>query len=146
MTTDTTPPATAGTHTGRTIVALAWPTGRSICGYTVQETADGADLYTRRLKAGHRAKAGDGMRNDTDVTPRARIPTGASYCLTCGLLWDSSDLASASVASTRAQRASAASAHVVSGLPVHAARVSEWRGWTECLQQLDGQPPEEFGS
>ena len=59
MTTDTTPPAAAGTHTGRTIVALAWPTGRPIYGYTVQEIADGVDLYTRRLKAGRRAKAGD---------------------------------------------------------------------------------------
>jgi hypothetical protein len=59
MTTDTTPPVTAGTDTGRTIVALAWPTGRPIYAYTLQEIADGVDLYTRRLKAGRLAKAGE---------------------------------------------------------------------------------------
>jgi hypothetical protein len=59
MTTDTTPPATADTDTGRTIVALAWPTGRPIYAYTLDEIADGVDLYSRRLKADRRAKAGE---------------------------------------------------------------------------------------
>jgi hypothetical protein len=58
MTTDTTPPATAGTHAGRKIVAVAWPTGRPVYAHTLEEIADGVDLYTRRLKAGRRAKAG----------------------------------------------------------------------------------------
>jgi hypothetical protein len=59
MTTNTTAPATAGTHTGRTIVAVAWPTGRPIYAHTLEEIADGVDLYTRRLKADRRAKAGE---------------------------------------------------------------------------------------
>jgi hypothetical protein len=56
MTTDPTPPETAGTNTGRTIVAVAWPTGRPIYAYTLAEIADGVDLYTRRRKAGRRAR------------------------------------------------------------------------------------------
>lgn len=58
MNTDTTTPA-ATTNTGRPIVAFAWPTGRPIYAYTPQELADGVDLYTRRLKADRRAKAGE---------------------------------------------------------------------------------------
>ncbi len=43
---------------GRPLVALAWPTGRPIYPYTVDELAAGVDVYTRRLKA-DRAEAGD---------------------------------------------------------------------------------------
>jgi len=59
MTTDTTPPVTTGIHTGRKIVAVAWPTGRPVYAYTLQEIADGVDLYTRRLKAGRGPKTGE---------------------------------------------------------------------------------------
>jgi hypothetical protein len=59
MTTDTNPPVTAGTHTCRKIVAIAWPTGRPVYAYTPEEIADGVDLYTRRLKAGRGPKAGE---------------------------------------------------------------------------------------
>jgi hypothetical protein len=60
MTTDLSPsPATAGSEQSRPIVALAWPTGRPIYPYTVEELAAGVDLYTRRLKAGSVAEAGD---------------------------------------------------------------------------------------
>lgn len=33
------------------VVAVAWPTGRPVYAYTVEEIAAGVDLYTRRLKA-----------------------------------------------------------------------------------------------
>lgn len=47
------------THTGcwhgrdglRTIVAIAWPTGRPIYAYTAEEIAEGVDLYTKAMKA-----------------------------------------------------------------------------------------------
>ena len=47
----TSSPATGQVRDGRTIVAIAWPTGRPIYPYTVEELADGVDLYTRYLKA-----------------------------------------------------------------------------------------------
>jgi hypothetical protein len=34
-----------------TVVAIAWPTGRPIYRYTVEEIAEGVDLYTRAMKA-----------------------------------------------------------------------------------------------
>jgi hypothetical protein len=43
----------------RQVVAVAWPTGRPLYAYTLQEIAAGVDLYTRRLKTGHSRKAGD---------------------------------------------------------------------------------------
>jgi hypothetical protein len=59
MTADTNPLTAYETgEPGRTIVALAWPTGRPIYPYTADELAAGVDVYTRRLKAGT-AKAGD---------------------------------------------------------------------------------------
>jgi hypothetical protein len=33
------------------IVAIAWPTGRTIYRYTPEELAHGVDLYTRAMKA-----------------------------------------------------------------------------------------------
>jgi len=55
MNTDIAAPAPADTATdtdaGRTLVAVAWPTGRPIYAYTAEEIADGVDVYTRRLKA-----------------------------------------------------------------------------------------------
>ncbi|MEV4706819.1 hypothetical protein [Actinoplanes sp. NPDC049316] len=53
MNTDIVAPAPADTYpdTGRTLVAVAWPTGRPIYAYTAEEIADGVDVYTRRLKA-----------------------------------------------------------------------------------------------
>jgi hypothetical protein len=35
----------------RTIVAVAWLTGRPIYAYTAEELADGVDLYTKAMKA-----------------------------------------------------------------------------------------------
>jgi hypothetical protein len=59
---DTTPPASADTSTGRTLVAVAWPTGRAIYAYTAEELADGVDVYTRRLKAAARGAGEAGAR------------------------------------------------------------------------------------
>jgi len=33
------------------IVAIAWPTCRPVYAYTVEEVADGVDVYTRAMKA-----------------------------------------------------------------------------------------------
>ena len=46
----TTVPTTAEVRDDRTVVAVAWPTGRPIYAYTREELADGVDLYTRHLK------------------------------------------------------------------------------------------------
>jgi len=35
----------------RTVVAIAWPTGRPIYAYTAKELADGVDVYTKAMKA-----------------------------------------------------------------------------------------------
>jgi hypothetical protein len=52
MSTNTTSsPATEQARDRRTVVAIAWPTGRPIYPYTVEELANGVDLYTRYLKA-----------------------------------------------------------------------------------------------
>jgi hypothetical protein len=60
MTTDVNgSPATEPLKQDRTIIALAWPTGRPIYPYTVEEIAAGVDLYTRRLKAGQDIGGGD---------------------------------------------------------------------------------------
>jgi len=47
----TPPPSTRSTSIDRTIVAVAWPTGRPIYTYTIDEIAAGVDVYTRQLKA-----------------------------------------------------------------------------------------------
>lgn len=47
----TSSPAAGPVRDDRTVVAHAWPTGRPIYPYTVEELADGVDLYTRQLKA-----------------------------------------------------------------------------------------------
>jgi hypothetical protein len=44
-------PAAEPVRDDRTVVAYAWPTGRPIYRYTVEELADGVDVYTRYLKA-----------------------------------------------------------------------------------------------
>jgi hypothetical protein len=61
MTTPTTTPAptTATVRDDRTVVAVAWPTGRPIYPYTPEELADGVDVYTRYLKAS-RKQRGEG--------------------------------------------------------------------------------------
>jgi hypothetical protein len=46
----TTPTTTAAVSDYRTVVAVAWPTGRPIYAYTLEEIAEGVDLYTRHLK------------------------------------------------------------------------------------------------
>ncbi|GAA2349911.1 hypothetical protein [Dactylosporangium salmoneum] len=51
MSRDTTPIASPSAAANRTVVAVAWPTGRPIYAYTVDELAEGVDLYTRWLKA-----------------------------------------------------------------------------------------------
>ncbi|ROO52771.1 hypothetical protein EDC02_7712 [Micromonospora sp. Llam0] len=33
------------------VIAIAWPTGRPIRSYSVDELAEGVDLYTRAMKA-----------------------------------------------------------------------------------------------
>jgi hypothetical protein len=48
---------------GRTAVAHAWPTGRPIYPYTVEELAAGVDLYTRHLKARRRQRDQRGERD-----------------------------------------------------------------------------------
>jgi hypothetical protein len=59
----TTCPATASTTANvrddRAVVAVAWPTGRPIYAYTVDEIAEGVDVYTRYLKARRGAQAGE---------------------------------------------------------------------------------------
>lgn len=63
MTTNTTSsPATAQVRDDRTVVAIAWPTGRPIYPYTLQELADGVDCYTRYLK-GRQERGGCGERD-----------------------------------------------------------------------------------
>jgi hypothetical protein len=57
--TATTTPTTAAVRDDRTVVAVAWPTGRPIYAYTLEELAEGVDLYTRHLKAARRGRAGE---------------------------------------------------------------------------------------
>jgi hypothetical protein len=45
------------------IVAIAWPTGRPIRPYTVDELAEGVDLYTRAMKARAATGTNRGRRN-----------------------------------------------------------------------------------
>lgn len=52
-------PATAQLREDRTVVAHAWPTGRPIYAYTVEELAQGVDLYTRLLKSRRRRERGE---------------------------------------------------------------------------------------
>jgi hypothetical protein len=52
----TTVSTTAEVRDDRTVVAVAWPTGRPIYAYTREELAEGVDLYTRCLKARHRER------------------------------------------------------------------------------------------
>ncbi|MDT5043582.1 MAG: hypothetical protein QOE51_4567 [Actinoplanes sp.] len=58
-TTATTTPATAAVSDDRTVVAVAWPTGRPIYAYTREELAEGVDLYTCHLKARRRPGGGE---------------------------------------------------------------------------------------
>jgi hypothetical protein len=51
--------ATADVRDDRTVVAVAWPTGRPIYAYTPEELAEGVDLYTRHLKARRRPERGE---------------------------------------------------------------------------------------
>lgn len=44
----------------RTIVAVAWPTGRPIYAYTAEELAEGVDVYTKAMKAGTAKNGGRG--------------------------------------------------------------------------------------
>ena len=46
-----------------TVVAVAWPTGRPIHPYTVDELADGVDLYTRAVKARAAGAINGGQRD-----------------------------------------------------------------------------------
>lgn len=64
MTTNTTGVSLAAgqVRDDRTVIALAWPTGRPIYSYTPQELADGVDLYTRYLK-GRRGRDERGERD-----------------------------------------------------------------------------------
>jgi len=50
---------TAPVRDDRTVIAVAWPTGRPIYAYTVEELADGVDLYTRHLKAQRHRERGE---------------------------------------------------------------------------------------
>lgn len=43
-----------GSRSAQGVVAVAWPTGRPIYPYTVDELAEGVDLYTRAVKAAAR--------------------------------------------------------------------------------------------
>jgi hypothetical protein len=62
ITNTTSSPATGQVRDRRTVVAIAWPTGRPIYPYTPQELADGVDLYTRHLK-GRRKRDERGERD-----------------------------------------------------------------------------------
>ena len=55
-TTITSSPAAEPVRDDRAVVAYAWPTGRPIYPYTVEELTDGVDLYTRHLKARRRQR------------------------------------------------------------------------------------------
>jgi hypothetical protein len=55
VTSETTAKTVSSTADGRLVVAIAWPTSRPIYAYTVEQIAEGVDVYTRRLKARHRA-------------------------------------------------------------------------------------------
>ena len=52
-------PTTAPVRDDRTVISVAWPTGRPIYAYTVEELADGVDLYTRHLKAQRHRERGE---------------------------------------------------------------------------------------
>lgn len=53
------PDAMTVRHQGaQAVVGFAWPTGRPIYPYTVDELADGVDLYTRALKVRRRIYGG----------------------------------------------------------------------------------------
>jgi hypothetical protein len=52
-------PASEQVRDDRTVVAVAWPTGRLIYAYTPEELTAGVDIYTRWLKSGRRPKPGD---------------------------------------------------------------------------------------
>jgi hypothetical protein len=56
-------PAAEPVRDDRTVVANAWPTGRPIYRYTVEELADGVDVYTRSLKARRRDRDQRGERD-----------------------------------------------------------------------------------
>jgi hypothetical protein len=49
-----------GSGDARTVVAVAWPTGRPIYAYTTEELADGVDLYTKAMKAHAATNGGRG--------------------------------------------------------------------------------------
>lgn len=55
----TTSPTRSDVRDDRTVVAVAWPTGRPIYAYTPEELAAGVDLYTRHLKTRHRPERGE---------------------------------------------------------------------------------------
>lgn len=60
---DTAAPRDCGTDPvsgDSTVVAFAWPTGRPIYPYTLEELAVGVDLYTRAMKARTGAATGPG--------------------------------------------------------------------------------------
>jgi len=59
----TSSPAAVPVRDNRTVVAYAWPTGRPIYPYTVEELADGVDVYTRSLKARRRQRDQEGERD-----------------------------------------------------------------------------------
>ncbi|GIF47491.1 hypothetical protein DFJ67_6968 [Asanoa ferruginea] len=54
-------------HNMPSIVAIAWPTGRPIHSYTLDEITEGVDLYTRALKA---RTAETARRGDSDAPKR----------------------------------------------------------------------------
>ncbi|MDG4795384.1 hypothetical protein [Micromonospora sp. WMMD1082] len=45
------------------IIAVAWPTGRPIRSYTIEELAEGVDLYTRAMKTGVTRAVGQEARD-----------------------------------------------------------------------------------
>ena len=67
MTATPNPPAGAQFRDGRTVVAVAWPTGRLIYAYTPEELAAGVDVYTQHLKAARRPKTALTERGEQDA-------------------------------------------------------------------------------
>ncbi|MEU1811073.1 hypothetical protein [Micromonospora aurantiaca (nom. illeg.)] len=58
---ETTTTLTDGPGDASDVIAIAWPTGRPIRSYTIDELAAGVDLYTRVMKtrAARAAQRGD---------------------------------------------------------------------------------------
>ena len=72
-------------------VAVAWPTGRPIYPYTVDELAEGVDVYPRAMKARAAASTKGGRRDEDQRQPSAAHQNsgerGNRRCCACYQKW-----------------------------------------------------------